>query len=102
MELKTGQRFRSQVGAVEVVIVRAPTGSGELTCGGHPMIDPAATPPEGMAAKEGMDQAVQLGKRYCDAAETVEVLVAKAGNASLALNGEILEPKVAKPLPASD
>lgn len=102
MELKTGQRLRSQVGAVEVVIVRAPTGSAELTCGGHPMIDPAATPPDGLEAKAEMDQAVQLGKRYCDAAGTVEILVVKAGDGSLAFNGELLEPKVAKPLPASD
>ena len=102
MELKVGQRLRSQVGAVEVVVVRAPMGSAELTCGGYPMIEPTATSPESLEAKEGMDQAVELGKRYCDIAGTVEVLVTKAGKASLAFNGDLLEPKVAKPLPASD
>jgi hypothetical protein len=100
--MKIGQRLRSQVGGVEVVVVTAPSEPAELTCGGHPMIDPSAPAPEGIEASEPAGPGVQLGKRYSDAAGTVEVLVTKAGSANLALNGERLEPKVAKPLPASD
>ncbi|WP_019873068.1 hypothetical protein [Sporichthya polymorpha] len=102
MELKIGQRLRSQVDETEVVVVRAPAGSIELTCGGHPMIDQAAAPADGLNLVEGEASGVHLGKRYADAAQTVELLVTKAGRGSLSLNGEVLEPKVAKPLPASD
>lgn len=102
MELKIGQRLRSQVDETELVVVRAPAGSIELTCGGHPMIEQAATPADGLNLVEGEASGVQLGKRYADAAQTVELLVTKAGRGSLGLNGEVLVPKVAKPLPASD
>lgn len=102
MELKIGQRLRSQVDETEVVVVRVPAGAIGLTCGGHPMIEQSATPTAGLDLVEGAASGVQLGKRYADAAQTVELLVTKAGRGSLGLNGEVLELKVAKPLPASD
>lgn len=102
MEIRIGQRLRSQVDQVEVVVVRAPAGPVELTCGGHPMVESAAAPADGLTAKEGMNEGVDLGKRYVDSEGTLELLVTKAGAASLGLNGSRLEPKIAKPLPASD
>jgi hypothetical protein len=43
-----------------------------------------------------------LGKRYVDAADSVEVLCTSAGTGSLTINGVPLEIKSPKPLPASD
>ena len=45
---------------------------------------------------------ILLGKRYSDGATGLEVLCTKAGEGSLALNGESLLLKEAKPLPSSD
>jgi hypothetical protein len=102
MELKNGARLRSQVDATEVIVVRGRDGETDLSCGGHPMLDLSATPQEGLSAKDGLDAGTQLGKRYTDAAGEVELLVTKPGTGSLALGGEPLELKSAKPLPASD
>ena len=43
-----------------------------------------------------------MGKRYVDDAETLELLCTKPGECVLALGGEVLRLKEAKPLPASD
>jgi hypothetical protein len=43
-----------------------------------------------------------LGKRYVDEAGTIEVLCTKPGDGALALDGQPLEVKSAKPLPSSD
>jgi hypothetical protein len=102
MELKNGARLRSQVDATEVIVVRGRDGDVELACGGHPMLDLSATPQEGLSAKDGLDGGTQLGKRYTDAAAAIELLVTKPGTGSLTLDGEALELKSAKPLPASD
>jgi len=44
----------------------------------------------------------QLGKRYCDDDDGIEVLCTKGGDGSLALAGKSLHLKEAKPLPSSD
>ena len=43
-----------------------------------------------------------MGKRYVDAAGTVELLCVKPGKGTLAADGVALLLKEAKPLPASD
>jgi hypothetical protein len=102
MELKNGARLRSQVDATEVIVVRGADGDVALSCGGHPMLELGATPAEGLTAAPGQDGGTQLGKRYTNEAGAVELLVTKPGSGSLALDGEALEIKSAKPLPASD
>ena len=102
MELKNGARLRSQVDATEVIVVRAAEGDVTLSCGGHPMVEMAASPAEGLAVADGLDGGTQLGKRYTNEAGGVEVLVTKPGTGTLTLDGESLEIKSAKPLPASD
>jgi hypothetical protein len=86
-----------------VIVVRAPAEEVEITCGGQPMLEGKAGP---SAEQEPADPAfaagTQLGKRYEDAAGTIELLSTKGGTSSLALNGTILAIKSAKPLPASD
>jgi hypothetical protein len=101
-ELKTGGRYRSQVCDTEFIVVRPLPGDIDLTCGGHPVIDIKAEPDPGGVLQTGADGGSQLGKRYTDLSGRLEVLVTKAGNGSLALEGEPLALKDAKPLPASD
>ena len=102
MQLKTGARYRSQVCDTQFIVVRPLPGEIDLTCGGHPVIDIKAEPDPGAALQAGADGGSELGKRYTDASGKLEVLVTKAGKGSLALEGEPLALKEAKPLPASD
>jgi len=100
--LKTGSRLQSQVCDTQVIVIKAPAGEVELACGGHPMIDVGQSPAAGLTAAGGLDGGTQLGKRYVDAEDTVEVLVTKPGAGSLSLDGTALDIKSAKPLPSSD
>lgn len=98
--LKAGSRLRSQVDTTEVIVVRAPTEAVELLIGGHPAIDIAADPAPGLEAVSG--EAALIGKRYTREEADLEVLVTKAGGASLAVGGTALFLKESRPLPASD
>lgn len=100
--LKTGARLRSQACATEVIVVRAGNSDAALTCGGHPMLELSDVAAEGLTTAENLKGGTQLGKRYTDAANTVEVLVTKPGEGSLALGETVLALKSAKPLPSSD
>jgi hypothetical protein len=83
------------------MVVRTAPAEVLLTCGGDDMIamDGAKTP--GTHAAPGA-QAAQVGKRYVDAADTVELLCIKGGKGELAVNREALTIKQAKALPSSD
>src|SRR4051812_21434976 len=102
MQIKVGSRYRSQVCETELIAVRTVPGDLDLTCGGHPVIELKAEPTPGLTVKPGADTGSALGKRYTDPSGKVELLVTKAGAGSLALDGEPLPLKDAKPLPASD
>lgn len=100
--LKTGSRLQSQVCDTQVVIIKAAAGDSDLACGGQPMIDVTQTPAAGLTPTSGLDGGTQIGKRYVDADNTVEILVTKPGAGSLSLGGTPLDIKSAKPLPSSD
>jgi hypothetical protein len=100
--MNAGIRLRSAVCDCEVVIVRAPAGSPVLQCGGFDMLTLDSTRAEGLTPLRGHDGGTLLGKRYADAAATVEVLCTKGGLGTLAYQGEALEARSARPLPASD
>jgi hypothetical protein len=102
MQIKTGSRYRSQVCATEFIVVRPLPVDIDLTCGGHPVIDLKAEPAPGLWLKAGADTGSALGKRYTDVSGELELLVTKPGQGTLALGGEPLMLKTAKPLPASD
>jgi hypothetical protein len=99
--LKAGTRAKCAVCDTEVIVVRGSPAEVLLTCGGEEMIamDGAKTP--GTHAVSGAQAAV-LGKRYVDAADTVELLCIKSGKGELAVNREPLTIKQAKALPSSD
>jgi hypothetical protein len=98
--LKIGTRLRSQVDGTQVIVIRA--APGELTCGGHPMIEVSQPPGDGLTLAPEHRGPTAVGKRYADAASGLEVLVITAGDGALALAGCALHAQAAKALPSSD
>ncbi len=101
MNLKPGLRLKSQVSEAEIVVVKG-TGDHELACGGVPVVGLDEPVAEGVAIAPDRTGSTLLGKRYTDAADSVEVLCTKPGEGALSLDGETLDIKSAKALPASD
>jgi hypothetical protein len=99
MKLKTGARYFSQACTTEVIVVKAPDGDVQLACAGHPMVERAAPRLEPLPQWLGGSA---LGKRYGDAAGSIQLLVVKPGAGTLALDGVALEARAAKALPSSD
>ncbi len=100
--LKPGTRLFSAVCATEMIAVRAPADAIEITIGGVAPLASAAERDGSAVAVEGHDSGAQMGKRYVDEAETIELLCTKPGLGVAALNGVLLQLKEAKALPASD
>jgi len=101
-ELKAGTRLKSAVCATEIMVITAPAGSLDLGCGGAPMIGRDESAPEGASLDASASAGTALGKRYANQAGDLELLCTKPGDGSLALGGEVLVLKEAKPLPSSD
>jgi hypothetical protein len=102
MVVKPGTRLASQVCAAELIVVRAPAGEVELTCGGRLMVAIADRPESKLEPLRGEGTAPALGKRFVSDDDALEVLVVKQGTGSLAAAGAPLIVKQAKPLPSSD
>jgi hypothetical protein len=102
MKLKVGQTLTSAVDATSLVVVRAPEGDVDVTCGGAPMAAPGETPAAGATAEGEAGNGVLMGKRYADEALGLELLCVKPGDYAVAVNGTVLAQKTAQPLPASD
>ncbi len=100
--LKAGTRLKSAVCSSELMVVVAPAGDVTLTCGGVPLIDLSAEAPSGAAIDTEQKQGTQMGKRYTNEAGDIEVLCTKPGEGGLAVDGDTLKIKGAKPLPSSD
>jgi hypothetical protein len=101
-QLKPGARLRSAVCDTEVMVIAAPAGGVELTCGGAPMLAIAATPDTGASIAPDAKGGSVLGKRYVNEAGDLELLCTKPGEGALAAGGAPLAVKGAKPLPSSD
>jgi len=96
--MKPGKKLKSAACDTEVMVIR---GSGVVVeCGGAPMVEerPAQRP----ALNPALAGGTLIGKRYVDAAGTVELLCVKGGQGSLVIGGAVLLVKEAKPLPSSD
>ncbi len=102
MHVVAGQTLSSVTDTTSVIVVRAAGEDVQITCGGQPMAAGTVTPSAGAPAVPAPAVGTQLGKRYENAAATIELLCIKAGPSSLAVDGETLKIKAAKPLPASD
>lgn len=101
MELRPGIRLKSTVCDTEVIAVKA-SGDHEVTCGGAAMAEAGAESANGGSPVAGADGGTQMGKRYVNDDESVELLCTKPGAGSLGIDGTPLELKESKPLPASD
>ena len=101
-QLKTGTRIKSAVCATEAMVIAAPDGDIEVTCGGVPVIEIGAEPPAGAALNPDAAKGTALGKRYVNEDATLELLCTKPGEGSLGASGALLTLKEAKPLPSSD
>jgi hypothetical protein len=100
--LKAGTRLRSAVCTTEIIVVVAPARDLDISCGGAPMLLMDEERPAAAAPPAATDNPTLLGKRYTNADGDLEVLCTKAGDCSLAVSGECLMMKEAKPLPSSD
>ena len=101
VKFRAGQQLVSAVDSTAVIVIRAPEGECMLTCGGVAMAAPDEPVPAAETDPSLMD-GTQIGKRYVDEADTIQVLCTKAGSGTLALGGKPLLIQAAKPLPASD
>lgn len=99
-QLRPGLKLASAVCAAEVMVIKA-SGDAELTCGGQPMAGPGESPAGGEANKDLMT-GCQIGKRYVNEDQSIEILCVKGGEGTLAVDGEPLVIKEAKKLPSSD
>jgi hypothetical protein len=66
------------------------------------MLDPSDTGEEGGKPDAAAADGTQMGKRYVDSNETIELLCTKPGDGSLGIGDALLAIKESKPLPASD
>lgn len=96
--MKAGTRLKSVVCDTEVMVIRG--SDAVVACGGKPMAE--QRPAERAAIDPAFAEGTKMGKRYVDAAGTVELLCVKAGQGSLSIDGAALQTKEAKPLPSSD
>ncbi|MEU6352701.1 hypothetical protein ABZ896_25805 [Streptomyces sp. NPDC047072] len=102
MKPRVGQMLASTVDTTAVVVVRAPEGEVEITCGGAVMAEPERAGADTGTPDPGQMDGTLLGKRYANEDFGVELLCTKAGDGTLAVNGVPLSLKGPKPLPASD
>jgi hypothetical protein len=84
------------------MVVRAPSESVDIRCGGAPFVAMDADPAEIDPLQPGFDQGTLVGKRYGDDEIGIELLCTKGGPASISIGSEVLVPKGSKALPASD
>jgi hypothetical protein len=99
-EMKAGLRLKSAVCDAQIMVIK-PGADMALTCGGVPML--AGDEASADAAPDAAHMAgCQVGKRYVNEDQSVEVLCVKAGEGSLAADGAVLVTKEAKKLPSSD
>jgi hypothetical protein len=94
-----GERLSCVGCSTELIVVRAPAGEVDITCGGEPLAAHGAEPGTQDAATDG---GTLLGKRYADEDSGLELLCTKAGAGSLAVAGEPLRIRDPKSLPSSD
>ncbi|MFC4503532.1 MULTISPECIES: hypothetical protein [Streptomyces] len=97
---RPGDQLAAATGTTRVIVIRAPEGgAGAIECGGVPMV-PARQAPAAPAAGEA--PGALIGKRYVDAADTLELLCTASGAGPLTYGGQPLTVKAPKALPASD
>lgn len=100
MSVKPGQKLSSAVCNGEVMVIKAGNVSS-LTCGGAEMVPSGQSGNSAEADPSQMD-GCQVGKRYVNEDQSLELLCVKAGEGTLAADGQALQTKETKKLPSSD
>ena len=98
--LATGQRLKSAVCNTEIMVISAPDGDLELTCGGMPMGEGGSN--DSGSVDPNFASGTTIGKRYVNEEGDLELLCVKPGDGSLAINGTELKIKESKKLPKTD
>jgi len=101
-QLKPGMRLRSAVCTTEIMVIKTASTPVDIACGGASMLDGSAQATPGAMPAADAAAGTQMGKRYVDEAETIEVLCVRAGAGSLAMGGELLRFRESRALPTSD
>ncbi|MFI5799261.1 hypothetical protein [Streptomyces sp. NPDC051677] len=102
---RPGDQLAAATGSTRVIVIRAPKGATDtVECGGVPMLPAREVPAQRVPAGAPAAQApgTLIGKRYVDAADTLELLCTASGAGPLTYGGEPLTVKAPKALPASD
>lgn len=100
--LKPGLRLKSAVCTTEIMVIRSTGAEGSISCGGADMLATTESAPAGAKLDPAFAQGSLIGKRYVDAADSLELLCTKGGEGAIVVNGEPLGIKQAKALPSSD
>ena len=98
--LATGQRLKSAVCNTEIMVISAPDGDLELTCGGVPMGEDGSN--DSGSVDPNFANGTTIGKRYVNEDGDLELLCVKPGDGSLAVDGAELKIKESKKLPKTD
>ena len=101
VKFRAGQQLVSAVDSTGVIVIKAPAVECTVTCGGVAMAT-AGGPVTAADPDPALMGGTQIGKRYVDDADTIQLLCTKAGRGTLAVDGNPLHIQAAKPLPASD
>jgi len=100
-EYKVGDRLRSTISSVQLIVVRSDASASEIACDGVALVGPGVEFVPATAAS-GDGPKIEMGKRYEDQGARVELLCVAPGLGQLTVDGSPLQIKAPKPLPASD
>ena len=100
LNLKPGTKLNSAVCNAQIMVLRAPAGDVEISCGGAPMSTDDVTDKSDINAD--LSGGTLVGKRYVDESETMEFLCTRGGDGTIEINGVALGVEQAKQLPSSD
>jgi hypothetical protein len=102
MLLKVGMRLSSQVCSTQAIVVRAPGVELDVSCGGQPMVSTSLPGQPPLVGDPDTKDPSLLGKRYGRPAGDLELLIVRAGDFAIAVEGDRLVEQQSKQLPSSD
>jgi hypothetical protein len=102
VQYKVGTKLKSAVCDAQFILLRGPARAIDLRIGGAAALTDGETKPVDAALDPAWVGGSITGKRYCDEAETIELLCTKGGQGGISMDGLALGIKQAKQLPSSD
>ena len=102
VQYKVGTKLKSAVCDTQIILLRVPARPIDLGIGGAAPLTDAQAKPDDAVLDPAWAAGSITGKRYCDEAETIELLCTKGGQGGISMDGLALGIKQAKQLPSSD